>query len=308
MSNYWYSMPGFVPGRHTVSFYQGSQSATTGFAGPATSTTTRVSDNMTVTATSQQTQTIVKFTRSSDLLTLENDYEAGKVYMLVNGADGKPLIIPAGYTEWYWEWRKASKKADEAVLTVNDKHYRFADGAWRFNLLIDGEVYTYFDMGQKKEIVVPKGRHTLSIIDKQDPLSETVSFSAEMNVDDDALELEVTGTKSAFYIKPADAQLRSDAALDTKVVSGESVLEIHFSKKSSLALEFILDGASILSSKEQEAVRRFKIPNGLHSITGKLFSYPNANKEFTANSNLIIATFKQGTFVNSLEIEERPME
>jgi hypothetical protein len=198
MTNYWQAIPGLVPGRHTITFYQGSITTTAGFAGPVSSTTTTVSGNMTVTATSQQTQAYAGFTRSSDLLTLEHDYEAGKAYILVNDAGGKPLIMPVGYTEWYWEWRKASKKTGEAILTVKDEHYRFADGPWLFCFLIDGEFYTYFDLGQKKEMVVPKGRHTLSIIDKKDPLSETVSFSVELDVDTDALELEITGSKNTF--------------------------------------------------------------------------------------------------------------
>jgi hypothetical protein len=210
MTNYWYAIPGLVPGRHTIAFYQGSITPAAGPAGPVSSTTTKTSGNTTVTAASQQTQTYAGFTRSSDLLTLENDYEAGKAYLLMNDAGGNPLIIPAGYTEWYWEWRKASKKAGEAILTIKDEHYHFADGPWLFYFLVDGELHTYFDMGQKKEIVVPKGRHTLSIVDKKDPLSETASFSVEINVDADTLKLEVTGAKNTFSIKAEAARSESD--------------------------------------------------------------------------------------------------
>jgi hypothetical protein len=308
MTNYWYSIPGLTPGRHTVDFYQGSITATTVASGPATSTTVK-SGNMTVTSTSQPTQSYASFRRSSGLLSLAHEYEAGKACLLTNDAEGKPLILPAGYTEWYWEWRKASKKAGESLLTIKDGHHLFADGAWLFMVFIDGELYTYFDMGQKKEIILSKGSHTLSIVDKKDPLAETVSFSVELNIQDDEVDLEITGSKQVFSVQSAAAApLVSGADPGVPAAAGESVLEVHIVKRSSLAAEILLDGTPLVSSKEREAVQRFKIPNGAHTITGKLFSYPSAAKTFTANSNLIVATFKQGAFTNSLEIEERAAE
>jgi hypothetical protein len=204
MTNYWYAIPGLAPGRHTVGFYQGGITTTTRAAGPAASTTAGVSENMTVTTTSQPTQTYAGFTRTSDLLTLEYDYEAGKACILTNDAGGKPLILPAGYTDWYWEWRKASKKDGEALLTVKDNHYHLADGPWLFYFLVDGELYTFFETGQKKELVVPKGRHTLSIVDKKDPHAGAVSFSADVPIDTDTIEIEITGAKNIFTINPAE--------------------------------------------------------------------------------------------------------
>jgi hypothetical protein len=308
MSNYWHALPGLTPGRHSVDFYQGTITTTTTYSGPAVSTTRVVSGNMTVTTTTQQRQSSAKFVRSSGLLGLENDYEAGKAYLLTNDAGGKPVIIPAGYTEWYWKWRRASKKADEAFLAINDEHYRFADGPWPFQFLLDGELYTYFDMGQKKEVAAPKGRHTLSIIDKKDPLSETVSVSAEIDINEDEVSIEIIGTRNVFNIKSTAVQSRFETAPGNAGEAGESILELQFSKKSTMALDVFLDDELILSSKEKELNKRINIPNGPHSITVKLFSYPSVRKEFTAASNLIIASFKQGLVTNSLEIEEKPAE
>jgi hypothetical protein len=312
MSNYWHVLPGLAPGRHSVDFYQGTLTTTTVAAGPAVSTTTRVSGNMTVTTTTQQRQTSTKFVRSSGLLTLEHDYEAGKAYLILNDPDGKPVIIPAGYTAWYWEWRKASKGADEAILAINDEHFRLTEGPWPFLFLLDGESYVYFDVGQKRELVAPKGRHTLSIIDKKDPRNENPALSVEIDIDEDELEIEIIGTKNVFNIKSTALQSRFETASgsspDDKGSGGESILELQFSKKSTLALEIFLDDELLLSSKEKEVIKRFTIPDGPHVITAKLFSYPTVRKEFTASSNLVIAAFKQGLVTNSLEIEEKPAE
>jgi hypothetical protein len=334
------STPGLTPGTHSLGFYFGT-AETTSVPGAATSTTVYSSGNLSITSTSRQDTTAVTYKRLSELLTIENEFKAGRAYTLVSGADGKPLLYEVGYSDWYWQWRVESRKPEEALVTIEDEHYRFAQGPWPFMLLIDGEPSLFFFMGQEYEIALSKGRHTFAVIDKKDPLSETIAASYELDIVSDEAAIEIRGSGKEFTIvdggveeaeedkqaavQTADnkkAAVKSVAALSAKfpeasgnsVGSGESILEVvidYTFDPPVEPLEILLDGEPLMHTRVKAASMRFRIPNGPHKIMSRNTNnmvWPETTEEFTANSNLIRATLTQG-FISSddLEIEEKPL-
>jgi hypothetical protein len=327
-----WELPGLTPGRHSVGFYF-VRSGTTSVAGPTTTSTIYNSGNFSVTSTSTSRQNYVTLERVSDLLTVENDFEAGRLYALVNGGDGKPIVFDAGYTDWFWQWRVESKKPGETLVTIEDEHYQFAQGGWPFILLIDGERALYFVVGEEKEIVLSQGRHTFAVIDKKDPLSETIAASYELDIGSEEAGIEIRGSGKKFTLVDAAVEEKAadDAASAAKkavalsvkfpeaagnaVGPGESILEViidYTFEPPREPLEIFVDGEPVMRTREKRTSMRFRVPNGPHEImaknTNKLVGQ-ETSEEFKANSNLIRATLTQGlVFSDDIEIEERPLK
>jgi hypothetical protein len=331
-SAFLWELPGLAPGRHSVGFYFVRQGTAT-VAGPTTTSTLYSSGNLSVTKTTTSTQSHATIERASDLLTVENDFTAGRLYALANGADAKPLIYEAGYSDWYWQWRVESKKPEETLVTIEDEHYKFAQGPWPFILLIDGDPSLFFPAGQEYEIVLSQGRHTFAVIDKKDPLAGAVSASYELDIGSEEMEIEIGGSGKEFTLvdvaveekaaDDAEAAVRKAVALSAKfpaafnnaVGPGESILEVivdYTFEPPVDPLEIFLDDEPIMRTGEKQTSMRFKIPNGPHTIlarnTNKLVGQ-ETSEEFTAKSNLISATLTQGlVFSDDIEIEEKPLK
>jgi hypothetical protein len=335
--------PGLTPGRHSLEFHFGTWGAKSG-PGQTTTSTVYRSGNVSVTSTRTQTNTYVSYERTSDLLAAEGDFKPGRAYALVVGADGKPVIYDAGYSDWYWQWRVETKKPEETLVTIEDEHSQFRrQGPWPFVLVIDGDPSLFFSIGGEKEIVLSPGRHTFAVIDKLDPLSEAISASNELDIASGEAAIEIRGSGKEFIILDAEtadaveavgeaaaekaaedteAEARRAVSLSAKfpavsgtaVGPGESILEVvidYTIAPPREPLEIVLDDEPIMRSMEKTASMRFKIPNGPHKITAinsnKLIGQ-ETTEAFSANSNLISATLTQSfLFSDDIEIEEKPL-
>jgi hypothetical protein len=320
--------PGLTPGTHSLDFYFGTW-GTVSTPGGTTSTTVQTG-NLSVTTTRTQTNTSVAYKRISELLTIQSEFKPGRAYAIITGDDGKPFIYEAGYSDWYWEWRVENKKPEETLVTIEDEHWRIATGPWPYLLAIDGDPSLFFSYGQEYDIVLTPGPHTFTIIDKKDPLNETVSASFELEVPAGEVEFEVRGEGPKFIIvelseeaqaaaaqaeaetevKPAEddeAAMRRNFPLADSRKPGpdESVLEIKLDLVIGLGMTtpFALDGKPIANLKNDESIRVI-IPNGRHTISARGGAW---TEDFTAKSNLIIATLEQFLMV-SFEIEVKPLD
>jgi hypothetical protein len=327
--------PGLTPGTHSLEFYFGAAGTTT-VPGATTTSTVYSSGNLSVTSSKTQNTSAVTYERVSDLLTVENDFKAGRAYMLAGGADGKPLIYEVGYSDWYWQWRVQSKKPEETLVTIEDEHFQVRQGPWPFILLIDGEPSLFFHMGQEYEIALSQGRHAFAVMDKKDPLATAISASHELDIGSGPIAIEIRGSGTEFAIVDADADVaaeekaaadketgaRKAVALSAKFPEaagnnagpGEAILEVVIDYTFSPPrepLEIFVDGEPIMRTQEKQATMRFRIPNGKHTIMSRNANslvLPETTEEFTAASNLIRATLTQG-FISSddIEIEEKPL-
>jgi hypothetical protein len=321
--------PGLTPGKHSLEFYFGSWGtvATPG----ATTTSTVRSGNVSVTTSRTQTNTSISYERTSDLLTLESEFKPGRAYALINGNDGNLIIYEVGYSDWYWEWRVDTKKPSETLVTIEDEHWRAADGIWPFVLLIDGEPSLFFTSGQEYEIVLTPGPHTFAVIDKVDALNEAISVSYEIDIPAGEAGLEVQGEGKRFTIVEASAEAlaaakKAEDEAKAKTVDnteaamrlafpiadasrrpgpGESILEMKVDVVFGLGLTFpfALDGKPIANLQNDETIRVI-IPNGRHAIS---VQNDRTAETFIANSNLISATWEQGLLLVSLNVEVKPL-
>lgn len=321
--------PGLTPGKHSLEFYFGTWGtvATPG----ATTTSTVRSGNVSVTTSRTQTNTSISYERISELLTLESEFKPGRAYALINGNDGNLHIYEAGYSDWYWEWRVSTKKPSETLVTIEDEHYRRADGIWPFMLLIDGDPSLFFSSGQEYEIVLTPGPHTFAVIDKVDPLNEAISASYEIDIPAGEAGLEVQGEGKRFTIVEMSAEAlaeaqRAEAEAEAKNAEGteaamrlafpiadasrrpgpgESILEMKVDVVLGLGItfSFTLDGKPIANLQNDETIRVI-IPNGRHTIA---VQNDRTAETFIANSNLISATWEQGLLLVSLNIEAKPL-
>jgi hypothetical protein len=328
--------PGLGPGKHRLGFYF-MKSGTT--AGPATTKTTTLysSGNMSVTSTKTTHDTYATYEKASELLFIEEDFKAGHMYCIGHTAALEPVLFDAGYSAWYWDWRKNSIKEDEAPVVINDEHWEFNPQAWPYVVVIDGEPALLLSHGEKRDIVLTKGRHTFSIIDKKDPRNGAITAETVLDITDDEAAIEIQGAKEVFSIIDAgvrkeglkaqkkelaeqEAQTEKGKAISSKypevfgsnVGPGESIVELNI--KTSFALgtqEFSIDGEPIMLLSGKRAQIRFKIPNGAHTLSidkGGYSWYNGKSKSFTAESNLIIIAIDQGLMATDFDVEKRPLK
>jgi hypothetical protein len=321
--------PGLGPGKHRLGFYF-MKSGTA--SGPASTQTTTLysSGNLSVASTRTTSNTYATYEKASELLFIEEDFKAGHMYCVGHVGTLEPVVFDAGYSPWYWDWRGASIKADEARVTIDDEHWEFNPQPWPYVVAIDGEPALLLSHGEKRDIVLAKGRHVFSIIDKKDPRNEAITAETTVDIINDEAAIEIQGAKEFFAIVDADAQ-KSDSAegtaqtkneravsskypeiFDGSVGPGESILELNV--KASFALgtqEFCVDGEPILFLSEKRAQARFKIPNGPHTLSidkGGYSWYNGKSKDFAAESNLIIITVDQGLMKTDFDVEEKALQ
>jgi hypothetical protein len=327
--------PGLGPGKHRVGFY--FMKAGTA-SGPASTETTTVysSGNLSVTSTKTTRDTYATYEKASELLFIEEDFKAGRLYCIGHSPNLEPVVFDAGYSAWYWDWRKNSIKTDEALVAINDEHWEFNPKAWPFVVVIDGEPALLLSRGEKRDIVLTKGRHTFSIIDKKNPRNEVITAETEVDIANDDFAIEIQGAKELFVIVAVEEkQKRTEAqkgelaeekaqtkkgkavsskypeVFDSSVGPGESILELNV--KTSFALgtqEFCVDGEPIMLLSGKRAQVRFKIPNGTHTLSidkGGYSWYNGKSKDFTAESNLVIITIDQGLMLTDFDVEQKEL-
>jgi hypothetical protein len=330
--------PGLGPGKHRLGFYfmkSGTASRPTG-----TQTTTLYSSgNMSITSTKTTSETYATYEKASELLFIEEDFKTGHMYCIGHTSALEPVVFDAGYNAWYWDWRKNSIKADEASVAIDDEHWEFGPLAWPYVVVIDGEPALFLSRGEKRDIVLTKGRHTFSIIDKKNPRNETITAETEVDIIDDEAAIEIQGAKEVFAIVTVDAadvrkerreaekeesaeqrtQTKKGKAISSKypeifdsaVGPGESIVELNV--KTSFALrtqEFSIDGEPMMLLSGKRARMRFKIPNGAHTLSiakGGYSYYNGKSTDFTAESNLIIITIKQGLMMTDFDVERKSL-
>jgi hypothetical protein len=319
--------PGLGPGKHRLGFYFMKAGIVTG---PGTKqTSTHSSGNVSITTSRTTSDTYAINEKASELLFIEEDFKAGHTYCIDHTAALEPVVFDAGYSVWYWDWRKNSIKTDEALVTIDDEHWEFSPQAWPYVVVIDGEPALLLSHGEKRDIVVTKGRHVLSIIDKKDPRNEAITAKTVVDITHDKLAFEVQGAKEVFAIVGAGTQKKElteqtaqtengkaisskyPVVFDNSVGPGESILELNI--KTSFALgtqEFCVDGEPIMLLSEKKAQARFKIPNGAHTLSidkGGYSYYNGKSTDFTAESNLIIITIKQGLTRTDFDVEKKSL-
>jgi hypothetical protein len=300
----------------------------------ATQTTTYSSGNLSVTTTRTPSNTYATYEKDSELLFGEEDFKAGHAYCLARASDLEPVLFDAGYSAWYWNWRKNSIKPDEALVTIDDEHWEFNPEAWPYVVVIDGEPALFLSRGEKQDIVLTKGPHAFGIIDKKDPRNGTVTAETTVDIANDAVSIEIQGAKEVFAVVDAGAQKEETAGqqtqtqtetktgkaisskypevFDNAVGPGESIVELNV--KTSFALgtqEFCIDGEPVMLLSGKRAQVRFRIPNGAHILSidkGGYSWYNGKSKDFTAESNLIIITIDQGLMATDFDIEERLLQ
>jgi hypothetical protein len=327
--------PGLTPGKHSLGFYFVQLDQPSAPAAPATTTTTTTRVNSRTTVTTSRTTApaggyvnIPTMTRISELITTESDFKPSKIYLMYTDAGKKPFFVDAGFSGWYWEWRLENKKANETVITIEDER------AWAslnvpepFMLLIDGELALWLGGRQQYDIVVSQGSHTFAIIDKSDnPRSETISVSREVNIFGEEMEIDIQGAqKNQFEFinltakektiaeKELDAKVglvlketssNLPPAPDNTVSPGESILEVSMDLFMSFEMQVYLDKKPIMNFAEDGTLRG-KIPNGHHEIS--IGGYYSDEAEFDADSNLISVSVDVGLFGPDTKIEKKPL-
>lgn len=194
-----FAPPGLSPGKHTVGFYQVAAGTTTINTGARSTTTTQISKNMSVSTSSQQTQQVASFEKTSDLLKIEHDFEAGGLYMLGLGKEGKLALFKLGKTKWYWEYRVESKRADEAVVRIG--YGSFIDRSRSLPLLlqVDGKDTLLLEAGSTNAIVTAKGKRKFAAIDKRDATQNKVAATFETEIVGDEELINISFVESGGF-------------------------------------------------------------------------------------------------------------
>ncbi|MDR2079685.1 MAG: hypothetical protein LBP74_08210 [Treponema sp.] len=73
-------------------------------AGPAATKTT--------TLYSTTNSTYATYNKASEILFIEGDFKAGHTYRIGRTSDLTPVLFDAGYSAWYWNWRRDTYRTE----------------------------------------------------------------------------------------------------------------------------------------------------------------------------------------------------
>jgi hypothetical protein len=234
-----------------------------------------------------------------------------------------------------------NKKPDETVVTIDNDHWQ-ANAIRPFILLIDGESVLHFLGNQEYDIVLSPGRHAFAVIEKNDPLDETLIPLGELDIGAGEMELYIEGEGSVYSVvdsggvdgggatkgerKAAAEQTEKNFVPQFRQYSGgrpgqdEAVLKISCDAVFFWIypdVYFWLDDQPVTFRESKDEIS-FIIPNGRHKIRATIWGAQDWSKdsrffkeaEFTANSNLLSVVYDVGWGISygaDLEVEEKKL-